>query len=501
VTPAAAPAVAEKDAAPAAQPPTSAPAAAVALASSISETIRSSENLLSELDSLLAATTAGDPAHPAAVHPFSLRTLLESAVLTAASRPESAKLDLSLLIDSDVPDSLLADHVRLEHIFQHLYRATVTFTRSGELTLAVRLNGQSTEQTWIDCTLTAADCAIPPEYFSEEAQFGGPDGLDELQNAGLSLYISRVMLKQIGAQYEAICQPGEGARFQITIPLAKSPQPVPAEFGRPDVPEDIPFLLALSSPTSRNVAKHILGNWGYRVTIVDEPAKTVEVLRQSAEQGDPFQIVLLDSDLENVEDIQLAQSIIAEPGLEGVSVVLVAPFSQRQWTHEPILQGLKAVITSPILESDLRAAIKACFARQTSVPSASSQAALVDGRWALIAEDDPVHVRIATRLMHKMGYSTDIVSDGSEAIAAVSSRTYDVILMDCLMPNLDGISATQEIRKMERNRRTPIIAISANTMECDRRRGLDSGIDIYLTKPFTYEDLRSAVLRLVEVSV
>jgi CheY-like chemotaxis protein len=260
----------------------------------------------------------------------------------------------------------------------------------------------------------------------------------------------------------------------------------------------------------RGVLAGMLAGWGMEVSTADDPSSALEMLQVGAEAGSPFEFALIDYDMPGLGGLGLAEAILDDPATAGTQLVLMVPHSHRGWQDEPVLFGIEAVISKPVRELQLLEVLVSCTesARRAdlarlkrrlikSEPDQSEPTAPENPRPSvLIVEDNSVNQRVTVRLVEKMGCRPEVVANGEEALVALSRRRYDVILMDCQMPVMDGFETTAAIRQIEQGGpATPIIAMTANAMQGDRENCLNAGMDDYLSKPVSYEDLRATVTK------
>jgi CheY-like chemotaxis protein/HPt (histidine-containing phosphotransfer) domain-containing protein len=241
----------------------------------------------------------------------------------------------------------------------------------------------------------------------------------------------------------------------------------------------------------------------------------MEILRAAAARGEPHELAILDMQMPGMNGIQLARAIKADPALQSTRLVMLTSIGQGGESEEASQAGVKAYLTKPVRQSELRDALKAVVGSQTEEDSAPARAAtqglvtrhsLAERQAAvrahlLVAEDNPVNQKVALRMLQKLGYRVDVVDDGRKALDALSRVSYAAILMDVQMPEMDGYEATAQIRHRQgEGRHTPIIAMTANAMQGDREKALEAGMDDYVSKPVKAEDLAAVLSRWVSRS-
>jgi CheY-like chemotaxis protein len=280
--------------------------------------------------------------------------------------------------------------------------------------------------------------------------------------------------------------PGAGSTFAVQVALGVAP----AEPAAPRLPAGKEALVVDDSAASRDAIADALRLEGMTVETAADAA--VAIARLRARRPD---VVLVDHDLPLVDGLALTAAMRAEPGRGGVPVVLLTTRAQRGKVDAAVT-GLATVLAKPARRAALVEALApliagtAAVAASTEVPAAPRARA---GARLLLAEDNPVNQMVVQRLFARLGYTIDVVPNGREAVRAALGVDYDLVLMDCQMPELDGIDATREIRAAESGRRTPIVALTANATVEDRDRCLEAGMDDFVAKPFKPEQLVALV--------
>jgi CheY-like chemotaxis protein/HPt (histidine-containing phosphotransfer) domain-containing protein len=243
--------------------------------------------------------------------------------------------------------------------------------------------------------------------------------------------------------------------------------------------------------------------WGLEVQMMDDSAEAFMALRDASQAGRPCRLAFVDADLADTEGLEFARAVMESNDLRETRVLLLAPLTLRGASSTAAEVGASGVVTKPIRHQPLHDLVRGALGLEVR---SANRAALLKGRpkgarprgraRVLLAEDNPVNQKVATRMLDKLGHIVDVVSNGLEAVQAVRKLPYDVILMDCQMPEMDGYTATGEIRNLEgTGGHTPIIAMTANAMAGDRERCLAAGMDDYVAKPIRSEELFAALGR------
>ena len=294
--------------------------------------------------------------------------------------------------------------------------------------------------------------------------------------------------------------PGEGSTFWFTGKFEKQTdssqtldQPLPANLN------DIRVLIVDDNATNRKIMVHQSESWGMIAAEAESGQRALELLHEAAADGQPFNVALLDLMMPEMDGFQLADAIKGDPAIAGVSLVLLPSFGQRGHGEAARNVGIAAYLQKPVKQSQLfecLATVTAAFASSGTGRKLVTQHTLEENRVKrdissatsgvriLVAEDNPVNQKVALGQLENLGYSAQAVMNGIEVLKAVESSDFDIIFMDCQMPEMDGFEATAEIRRREGNgRRTTIVAMTANALDGDREKCLAAGMDDYLSKP------------------
>jgi two-component system sensor histidine kinase/response regulator len=433
---------------------------------------------------------------------FSLRRTLEEVLGLLAEPAESKGLELVLTVRRDVPDALIGDPLRLRQVLTNLLGNAIKFTTSGEVVVTVGRLRDAADGVLLRCQVEDTGSGIPPESFGRLFQpFSQVDGSMTRKHGGtgLGLAISRQLVERMGGQIGVESEPGQGSLFWFTARLGKqdaADAPAPAD----ERWKGTRVLVVDDVASSRGTLLDQFGALGLDVAGAGDGPAALEQLREAGAGRAPFHLAVIDHEMPGLAGLGLARAILADPQLEETRIILLEPFSRRGLDPESLPDRVFGVIHKPVRESELRALLGAAGRWQPAEAGAVGQGlpAPSAGR-ILIAEDNPVNQVVARRLVERMGYQADAVANGEEAIGALLARPYDIVLMDCHMPGMDGYAATAAIRGMEgSDRRTPIIAMTANAMQGDRERCLEAGMDDYVSKPVGYEEMAAVLERWME---
>jgi CheY-like chemotaxis protein/two-component sensor histidine kinase len=433
---------------------------------------------------------------------FNLRDLLEG-VLQLMERPAEAKgLRLHLHIDPGVRLPVRGDPVRLRQVLTNLVSNAVKFTERGSISLQARRVGETPSQHRLRFEVRDTGIGIAPEAQPRLFQaFSQADASTTrlYGGTGLGLAICKRIVDLMGGRIGVESSPGHGATFHFEVPLLKVHGDMPTQAA------DISggrLLLLTGDARLRGRLSMLLPNWGLRVTTVDTTQEALDRLRAAATQGAPWTYNTVVADLSGMRNTALAlHRNIARHSMFG-DVRLVYLYGDEA-PPEELRQGATLLPRSSP-DADLRVALSPQAARPAAAPApAGAAGADVVQRHLhariLLVEDNPVNLLVVQRLLGVLGMDCDTATNGEAALLRMHDGNYDLVLIDCQMPILDGYTATRRWREHEAadpsGPRLPIIAMTANAMTGDRQRCLDAGMDDYLAKPVTRGQLESCLNR------
>ncbi|HEY1034724.1 MAG TPA: ATP-binding protein [Pseudoxanthomonas sp.] len=434
---------------------------------------------------------------------FNLRDLLHS-VITLMERPAEAKnLHLTLFIDASVRLPVRGDPVRLRQILSNLISNAIKFTERGSVTVNVRRIGETPAQHQlrfeVQDTGIGIDAATRDRLFQPFSQadasttrlYGG---------TGLGLVISQRIVSLMGGRIGVESQPGMGSTFWFEIPLLKVAGDMPSQ------QEDLHggrVLLITTDQRLRMRLTMLLPNWGLRVTTVENTHDALERLRQARAQGEPWVYSVVLADLSSIRSTALSLARNMERRAQYGDARLVYLRGDDVTSLELPLSA--TIVPRNVEDADLRAALSASGVSWSHheahpEPAPRPPRAMPQRKTrVLLVEDNPVNLMVAQRLLQVLGVDCDAAGNGQAALEKLDGGDYDLVLMDCQMPVLDGYAATRRWREIEQERglerRLPIVAMTANAMAGDRQKCLDAGMDDYLAKPVTRAELEQCVTR------
>ena len=435
--------------------------------------------------------------------PFDLRECVESALDLVSARATEKHLDIAYVFEGDVPIGISGDVTRLRQIILNLLANAVKFTEQGEVVLSVTAAPAAACEVELNFAVRDTGIGLSAEGMARLFQsFSQADSSTTRKygGTGLGLAISRQLAELMGGRMWATSEGiGKGSTFHFTIraPLAELPAQNRREFiGTQPELQGRRVLVVDDNATNRRVLELQTSKWGMVPRATESPTQALRWI----EAGEQFDLGILDMHMPEMDGVDLARRIRASrPDLP---LVLFSSLGRREaGDNESLFSGYLA---KPLHQSQLFDTLAGLFA-QAALPKESKTAKLkTDPEMAarhplriLLAEDNVVNQKLALRFLSQMGYRADLASNGVEAVESVIRQTYDVVLMDVQMPEMDGLEASRRINaKWPNGKRPRIVAMTANAMQGDREMCLAAGMDDYITKPIRVDQLVEALLRV-----
>ncbi|MDY6948006.1 MAG: response regulator [Pseudomonadota bacterium] len=427
-----------------------------------------------------------------------LRDTLEDVARLLSVQAHAKGLEITLQIDPDLPLALKGDAGRIRQILLNLGGNAVKFTHEGEVSLALSVLAKDAQGVVVRCEVRDTGIGIPADRIkalfspftqvdsSTTRRFGG---------TGLGLSIVRGLVDLMGGEVGVTSRAGEGSTFWFTARFTAG-SPRTGAFTAVTTPlAGRRVLVVDDNATNRKVLKAQLQLCGVNAATASSAEQALVSMREAHSNGQPFEVALLDYQMPDCDGAQLGRMIVADPTLKATRLILLTSSGQRDHSHGFAQLGFAGYLLKPVTQRDLVASLQLVLAQLPEVWHMQSQPIVTDERLQatslttgrariLLADDNLVNQKVAVRLLEKMNYRVDVVGTGRAAVDAWQSGKYDLILMDCQMPDLDGYEATRAIRSTESaGRRTPIIALTAHAMKGADEECLAAGMDGYLSKP------------------
>ena len=464
------------------------------------ETIRfSGENLLTVINDILDFSKIEAGRIELETTDFDLRQVVESIGALFAERAYQKGLELIASVAPNVPPALRGDPFRLGQVLTNLVGNAIKFTERGEVTLRVELVGMHANRVTIRFAVKDTGIGISPEQqehlfkpfvqadTSTTRKYGG---------TGLGLAISQRLVEIMEGQIAIESRAGQGSTFWFAVTLE---QGTLDGSGRPAPAANLlgaRVLIVDDNATNRTILNHQVIAWGMLPGSASSAVEALDRLRAAtaAAASEPFDVVLLDMEMPGVDGVGLARAIRADPTIQSVKLILLTSVGRLGDGEAVRKLGLDAALVKPVRQSELYNCLVTVLGITTAEAGAarqvSSRGTREEGKGVrvLLAEDNVVNQQVATFMLQARGYHVDVAGNGREVLDALARASYDLILMDCQMPEMDGYEATARIRERERGasaHHTPIIALTAHALRGERDRCIAAGMDDYIAKPIT----------------
>jgi|GEM_PF-441888 len=438
-------------------------------------------------------------------HPFSLRDGLEATMSLMSARAHIKHLELACHIPPELPDGFVGDSTRLNQILVNLLGNAVKFTEKGEVFVRVAMESQTDADACLHFSVKDSGIGIPEEKqklifdaftqadTSTTRRFGG---------TGLGLTICKELTVMMNGKIWVESMPGSGSTFHFTVRLARATEPVPSRFTPPPVDMAGRAVLVVDdNATNRFILQEMLTSWKMKPTIVNDGATALKTLEQARDEGVPFTIVLVDADMPGMDGFELAENI-QEKSPAGSTTVTMLSSAQLGRDVERCRKMGVAYLVKPVAPSTLMDSMATALSGITAKTFRAERpaAANTPGRAlrVLLVEDNAVNQAVAVGLLESMGHTPVIAANGREAVSLFASDSFDLVLMDIQMPEMDGFEATAKICELQKSKgvSTPIVAMTAHAMKGDRERCIAAGMNDYLSKPVSAKELLHVMLRL-----
>ena len=462
----------------------------------LARTIQSSgEALLSVINDILDFSKAEAGKILLEPEDFSLSALIEEVVDLMAQEARGGGIELMCYCDPAIPGVLNADFGRLRQVIINLVGNAIKFTMEGEVVLEANLLEVANGKAHVAIKVRDTGIGIPTEQQAKVFEsFTQADGTStrKFGGTGLGLTISKQIIDAMGGEISLISQPGIGTEFVCALQLAIVKQT--AE--NPATLDGLHMLVIDDNATNRRIIQAQLKNWKCDCDQAHSGKEALQLL--NAKPRGHYSVVIMDMNMPGMNGLETAREVRKLFAIHELPIILLSSLGPTRSLEELKSMGISVGLAKPTRPARLYNALLLALDR---IQLEERQGQATRQRSAetriLLAEDNPVNRMLAERILTRLGYKVDSAVDGVEAVALASAKEYDAILMDIQMPNMDGYAATGAIRNLpgEIGRNIPIIAMTANAMQGDKERCLAAGMDDYIAKPFTQEQLKSVLGR------
>jgi PAS domain S-box-containing protein len=477
------------------------------------ETVRScGESLLTVINDILDFSKIEAGRLELEVLDFDLRGTLEDMADLLAVRAHEKGLEFLCRVEPEVPALLRGDPGRLRQVLTNLVGNAIKFTTAGEVCLRAYLEAEEAGSAKLRFEVRDTGIGIPTDRLRElfrpftqvdsstTRRFGG---------TGLGLSISKRLVEMMGGTIGVTSEDRQGSTFWFTAAFPRQAATGPSGWEPVADLRGRRVLVVEDNPTSRRLLTDLLRSWGCDQAEVADAPSALEALRDAATAGRPFEIAVLDRLLGEIDGEVLGGEIRHDPTLVATRLVLLTSIGERGEAKRFHEAGFAAYLTKPIKQRQFYQCLRSLLGIQASgtgteptplITKHTLSEAWKRGVRILVADDNAVNQRVALRILDKLGYRADAVGDGRQVIRALTTTPYDLVLMDCQMPEMDGYEATRMIRDPSspvQDHAVPVLAMTAHAMDGDQDRCLNSGMNDYVPKPVTPQQLASAIERWI----
>ena len=482
----------------------------------MAETVRTSgEELLAILNDILDISKIEAGGMEIEPVPFDLSVAAEDVVQLLAPRAREKWLELVLRCPPGPSRHLVGDAGRIRQVLTNLVGNAIKFTERGHVIVEIGVESKvaigvaiAGRRQWIRFAVHDTGIGIPQSkqhlLFQEFSQadssttrrFGG---------TGLGLAIARRLVNIMGGEIGVVSEAGHGSTFWFRLPLSPLPDDAlaPAPPAEPDL-SAVRLLIVDDHEAARSALADLTAGWGMAAAGASSGTEALACLAAASASGAPFDMVITDDQMPEMDGPGLGRTIREDETLGNPKLILLASSVLGGEAERRRAAGFAACLLKPVPRAQLRRTLAALAAPASGEPGSEAprgetpppQAAPQAPNWrVLLAEDNAVNQKLACKLLEKLGCRVDVAANGREALAMCQARTFDIVFMDCQMPEMDGYEATRVLRREESGRHTPVIALTANSMPGDREECLRAGMDAHLSKPIRPEELAAALAR------
>jgi PAS domain S-box-containing protein len=437
---------------------------------------------------------------------FDLRETIDNTMDLLAAQAHSKGLELAAFIRPEVPAHVLGDPGRLRQVINNLVGNAVKFTATGEVVVTVSKVSETADRVMLNFevrdTGIGIDAAAQTRLFEAFSQADGST-TRKYGGTGLGLVISKRLVGLMHGQIRVESVPGQGSTFWFHAEFGKVI--AVAKAIRHDL-AGLKLLIIDDNATNREILGHYAQAWKMEAQTAADGKEALELLNLAATENDPFDLAILDMQMPEMDGLMLAQAIKLEPAISKTHLVMLTSLGNHLDAEEMKQAGIEACVLKPVKQARLYERLSAVMASHVSSRSLRTSGNLSMGVRPpavrrdvriLLAEDNRINQLVALGLLQNLGYTASMASNGLEVLETLNRENFDIILMDCQMPEMDGYETTRRIRAAAKTPAPRIIAMTANAMRGESDKCLEAGMDDYMSKPVRLDTLRQMLARWV----
>jgi two-component system sensor histidine kinase/response regulator len=439
---------------------------------------------------------------------FSLRDCLGDVLTGLGIRADKKGLELISDLATDVPDMLIGDAGRLRQIITNIVGNALRFTDEGQIHVRARMTSRDEETIQLRFEIEDTGIGISEEkleYIFHPFEQADNSTTRKHDGTGLGLTISRQLVELMNGEIGAVSEPQKGSTFWFTVTLGISQKTAVDLTQKSFAVDGLEVLVVDDNETNRRVLEQMLTNWRMKPTGVASGAEALAALLVARDEGHPFSMVLLDVCMPSMDGFEVAKHIHMNETLADSTVLMISSAGRRGDAQQCRQLGVSGYLTKPVKQSTLLDSIMTAMYQHEHADEFHqliTRHSLREGRKlrVLLVEDNAVNQALGRTLLEKHGHSAVVAENGRIAVELLQKESFDVVLMDIQMPEMDGLEATRRIRKSElqTDNHQPIIAVTAHAMEGDREKCFTAGMDGYISKPFQADQAFREIWRVLQ---
>ncbi|MGD8498387.1 MAG: response regulator, partial [Chromatiales bacterium] len=441
---------------------------------------------------------------------FQLQPLLEELADLFADRVAQKDIELLIARDTDVPSALVGDPLRLRQVLINLLSNALKFTEAGDIVVKAESVKDEGGKVWLRFSVRDSGIGIPPEKLGTLFEsFTQADGSTTRKygGTGLGLAICKQLTELMGGEIGADSEPGKGSTFWLEIPFERQAAEHEKTYHVSVDLEGLKVLVTDDNPMARDILTETMRSFGFEVGEAADGEDALAQLHAAKRDGCPFDLVLMDWKMPGMDGLETSRRIRSTPELGEVPIVMITAFGREHQSEEGEAAGINAFLTKPVQQSVLFDTLIQVLSQgpsetgapRTMVTKKSVRPVGLEGAHLLLAEDNVINQEVAVGILSAEGITVDVANNGLEAVDMVGRKSYDAVLMDMQMPEMDGYDAARRIREDDSLDDLPIIAMTAHAMEGDREKCLNAGMNDYVTKPIDPKQLFDILGKWVKV--
>ena len=440
-------------------------------------------------------------------HEFHLSTLINQTTKAMALRAHEKQLELVIDLDDECPEYVIGDALRVRQVLTNLIGNALKFTERGEVIVGAKTVSIHAGVCTVEFSVTDTGIGIPPDrqaaIFDAFVQEDGTT-TRKYGGTGLGLSICAKLAKLMDGEIAVESELGGGTTFRFSAPFAMAPHVEKTrKMSRELTMEGLRVLIVDDNHTNRRILECIFARWDAKPHVADSGAAALAAIEAARRDGQPYELILLDAHMPLMDGFALAERLQTEGTVARIMMLSSADLLTSSERCRSV--GISACLMKPVTQQELWECVLGVLSPSTPAEAepVARQMRLLSGsvKNILVAEDNSVNQKLVQRILQQRGYEVTVVGNGRLAVEAYRANTFDLVLMDVQMPEMNGFDAVRLIREYEgRNgTRAPIVALTAHAMNGDRGKCMAAGMDAYLTKPLRRDELLNTIAKLLNM--